>query len=202
MARDVYFFRLISAALAPAARATRLSRPTAYARRRVVAALVGFHAFGNLRCSGNPSTARAASASKRSRTSARAPRGNSSPCARFHSANTPRASATYASTVRSASLHPRRRRLIVSARDRRGMGRVGGRGSGRVAVSRAARRASSGAVDRPRGFVRNETRVLKPLTHAPRPSGGVCAGANSAFLRSFVRSEVLRDVEDTLRMST
>jgi hypothetical protein len=51
----------------------------------------------------------------------------------------------YASTVRSASLHPRRRRLIVSARDRRGMGRVGGRGSGRVAVSRAARRASSGA---------------------------------------------------------
>ena len=62
----------------------------------------------------------------------------------------------YASTVRSASLHPRRRRLIVSARDRRGMGRVGGRGSGRVAVSRAARRASSGAVDRPRGFVRNE----------------------------------------------
>ena len=34
---------------------------------------------------------------------------------------------------------------INSARDRRGMGRVGGRGSGRVAVSRAARRASSGA---------------------------------------------------------
>ena len=70
----------------------------------------------------------------------------------------------YASTVRSASLHPRRRRLIVSARDRRGMGRVGGRGSGRVAVSRAARRASSGAVDRPRGFVRNETRMKSART--------------------------------------
>ena len=69
----------------------------------------------------------------------------------------------YASTVRSASLHPRRRRLIVSARDRRGMGRVGGRGSGRVAVSRAARRASSGAVDRPRGFVRNEIVRLNPI---------------------------------------
>jgi hypothetical protein len=70
----------------------------------------------------------------------------------------------YASTVRSASLHPRRRRLIVSVRDRRGMGRVGGRGSGRVAVSRAARRASSGAVDRPRGFVRNETRMKSART--------------------------------------
>ena len=75
-------------------RRARVSRPTAYARRRVVAALVGFHAFGNLTCLGNPRTARAASASRRARTSARAPRGNSSPCARFHSANTPRASAT------------------------------------------------------------------------------------------------------------
>ena len=75
-------------------RRARVSRPTTYARRRVVAALFGFHAFGNLTCLGNPSTARAARASRRARTSARAPRGNSSPCARFHSANTPRASAT------------------------------------------------------------------------------------------------------------
>jgi len=128
-----------------------VSRPTAYARRRVVAALVGFHAFGNLTCLGNPRTARAARASKRARRAGTLRR------ARVSTRRTRRGRARLRvdGAFREFAPAPATPDRLGARSSRHGTRWRAGVGT-RRGFPRRASRVVGCCGDRPRGFVRNE----------------------------------------------
>ena len=128
-----------------------MSRPTAYARRRVVAALVGFHAFGNLTCLGNPRTARAARASRRARRAGTLHR------ARVSTRRTRRGRARLRvdGAFREFAPAPATPDRLGARSSRHGTRWRAGVGT-RRGFPRRASRVVGCCGDRPRGFVRNE----------------------------------------------
>ena len=128
-----------------------MSRPTAYARRRVVAALVGFHAFGNLTCLGNPRTVRAASASRRARRAGTLHR------ARVSTRRTRRGRARLRvdGAFREFAPAPATPDRLGARSSRHGTRWRAGVGT-RRGFPRRASRVVGCCGDRPRGFVRNE----------------------------------------------